>query len=172
MFHFRVHFIELWMEARAIYKPHSSPCVSDLLSAAESHWDLWSDPSSQTDVSSAGAALAWLGRSKHRSLCGCSCLSQTENGPFCHLKMRFSWFSSHGINRDMGQLWCWGLEKSITSPTFGIRFLEWHQLCRTALMLCIWKDFKGKMVKLHICMSSWSVQHCSPRCCHFYFVVL
>lgn len=124
------------------------------------NWDFWRDPSPQTGVSPAWAAQAWV------SAC-LFVLVTDRKGTF--LPFRDEVFLSWD-RQGYGAAEVW--KNPLQVQAFGNRFLEWPQLCRTGLMLCIWKDFKGKMVKWHICLSRWSVQHCFPRCCHFYFVVL
>lgn len=153
------------MEARLIYKIHSSPHVSDLLSTAMGIFGVI--PVLKLVGAQVGQLWpGWGGTSLDQCVAISAC--HTQNRDFLPFRDEiFVTWDWQGWGSWDAVVW----KNPLQAQAFGSRILESLQLCRTGLMLWVWTDFKGKMVKLHICMTRWSVWHHSPIC-HLYFVVL
>lgn len=148
------------MKIQVIYKICSNSHAIHLLQISE---QLWIISNSQIDMSSTRGSL-WP-----------RCVGTSEkmhtDTPFCHTEKGtvccfWDQIYHHMVSRGPGAV------ELVTSVKFHFKHspleIFFFQATPADLMCCIWEDFKGKMIKLYICMTIWCW---FPRCCHFSLVV-
>lgn len=146
------------MEARPIYKIHSSPHGSDLLSTTEQHGPVeWSQFSSWCEPSSGSSGLAWEEQAWISAWL--FLLVIDRKGTFLPFREEiFITWDGQGWGSCGAEVW----RNPLQIQAFGKGFLESHQLCSTGLDALYPRRLqrkRGQIAHLHgqmICMASLS----------------